>query len=88
MASDDTYMMMVDGKVQAVDLAPMLRRHRAAIVQARAAAMSEVVEALAVESIDIADLLDASGLPEPERDAACYLALSLRLAELSGPDGG
>jgi len=54
----------------------------------RAAAIGGVVEALAVESLDIADLLDASGLSEPERDAACYLALSLKLIELGEPDGG
>jgi hypothetical protein len=83
----DLHLMLVDGKVTEVDMGPMLARHRREIIGYRAAAVGQVVEALAVESIDIAELLDASGLPEPGRDAACYLALSLRLAELGGPDG-
>jgi hypothetical protein len=59
---------------------------READCEQRAAAIGGVVEALAVESIDIGELLDASGLPEPGRDAACYLALSLKLAELGELD--
>ena len=60
---------------------------RRAEAGARAAAVGRVVEALAVESLDIGDVLDASGLGEDDIDAATYLALSLKLAELSGPDG-
>ena len=80
--SDDTYLMLVDGVVQEVDLGPVMRRHRAAVVKARAAAMSEVVELLGVESLDIKEVCDASGLPEPGVDAATYVALVLRLAEM------
>lgn len=88
MGAHDYMMLGEDGRITTVDLTGMLRRHRAAIVRARAAAMCEVVEALAVESIDIAELLDASGLDEPGRDAACYLALSLKLAESGELDDG
>jgi hypothetical protein len=61
---------------------------READIRARAAAIGQVVEALAIESIDIGDVLDASGLDERGREDAAYLALSLKLAELSGPDDG
>jgi hypothetical protein len=47
----DLHMMMVDGKVTVVDMGPMLARHRREIIDHRAAAVGQVVEALAVESI-------------------------------------
>jgi hypothetical protein len=61
---------------------------REAGIRARAAGVGRVVEALAVQSLDIAGVLDASGLDERGREDAAYLALTLRLAELGELDGG
>jgi len=82
--ADDYLMLGADGKVRAVDLSPMLRRHRAAVVKARADAVGQLADALACESLDIMDACEAAGLPEPMVDSATYAALVLRLAELSG----
>ena len=57
---DDTYLMLVDGKVQAVDLGPMMRRHRAAHVEARAAEVAEVADLAASPAFDL-DEVGAAG---------------------------
>lgn len=82
---DDTYLMLVDGKVTAVDFGPVLRRHRAAHAEARAAAVGQLADALAVESLDVMELCDTSGLPESGVDAATYVALTLAQIEQDGP---
>src|SRR5258708_24705579 len=48
----------------------------------RADAVGQLVDALAVESLDIVATCDASGLPESGVDSATYIALCLRMAEL------
>jgi hypothetical protein len=53
-------------------------------VKARAGAVGRLVDALAVESLDVMDLCDASGLDEPGVDAATYLALTLAQVEQRG----
>lgn len=52
----------------------------------RAAAVGALVDALAVESLDIVQSCDASGLPPAEVDSATYLALVLRQAEMSAEE--
>ncbi len=59
------------------------QRRRAAC---RAAAVGQLVDALACESLDVITVCEASGLPESGVDAATYLALVLRQAELSAED--
>jgi hypothetical protein len=51
--SDDTYLMLVDGKVQLVDLGPMMRRHRAVHVKARADAIGEVADLAVSPAFDL-----------------------------------
>jgi len=57
--SDDTYLMLVDGKVVPVDLGPMLRRHRAEVVRLRADAIGEVADLVACEAFDLGDVCES-----------------------------
>ena len=58
--SDDTYLMLVDGKVVPVELGPMMRRHRAAHVKARADAVAEVAGLAHSRAFDL-DEVGATG---------------------------
>jgi hypothetical protein len=83
-AEDDTYLMLVDGKVQPVDLGPMLRRHRAEIVRHRADAVDEVADLAACPGFDLDDVC-ASGearIGEAGVDAALGVVLELQQIEM------
>jgi hypothetical protein len=85
MSMAENYLMLgADGAVVMADLGPMLARHRAGIVKARADAVGRLADALACESLDIMEVCEAPGLPVAMVDSATYAALVLRLAELSG----
>lgn len=75
--SDDVYLMLVDGKVVPVDLGPMLRRHRAAHVKARADAITELSAALAEECFDPETVWDTSTLPDGLKNAAADVTVAL-----------
>jgi hypothetical protein len=78
--ADDVYLMLVDGKVQAVDLAPMMRRHRARAVKARADAIDQAADLLMDEAFDPGETWDAAeaqGMPAGAIDAAGNVALAL-----------
>jgi hypothetical protein len=84
---DDTYLMLVDGQVVPVDLGPMLRRHRAAHIKARADAIDQAADCLMTDSIDVDgtwDAAEASGMPAGLIDAAGNVALVLREIEETG----
>ena len=76
----DMHMMLgPDGKVVAVDLEPMLRRHRAAAVKARADAIGEVADLAASPAFDL-DAVCAAGVArigERGVDAALGVAWEL-----------
>src|SRR5258708_37052786 len=57
--ADDTYLMLVDGEVRAVDLGPMMRRHRAEIVRHRAGASGEVADLAASPAFGLDQVCDA-----------------------------
>jgi hypothetical protein len=81
---DDTYLMLVDGKVVPVDLGPTLRRHRAAHIKARADAIDQAADLLMDEAFDLDatwDACEASGMPEGAIDSAGNVALVLREIE-------
>jgi hypothetical protein len=78
--SDDTYLMLVDGEVQAVDLGPMLRRHRAEIVRHRAGLVDQAADLLMNESFDISesyDAAEAAGMPAGMINSAGNVAWEL-----------
>jgi hypothetical protein len=80
---DDTYLMLVDGKVVPVDLGPVLRRHRAAHVKFRADAIGEVADLAASPAFDL-DEVCASGearIGERGVDAALGVAWELMQIE-------
>jgi hypothetical protein len=82
--ADDVYLMLVDGKVTAVDLGPVMRRHRAAHIKARADAIDQAADLLMDEAFDPSDTWDAceaSGMPEGAIDSAGNVALVLRYIE-------
>ena len=82
--SDDTYLMLVDGKVQAVDLGPMMRRHRAAHVKARAALLDQAADVAGNEAFtadEVREMWKASGLSGDDLDAAANVAMELWLIE-------
>jgi hypothetical protein len=81
---DDTYLMLVDGKAVPVDLGAVMRRHRAAHAAARAARLTPLVDALAVRSLDVMGVCDASGLDDAQLDAGTYAALVLEQIEQGG----
>jgi hypothetical protein len=87
--SHDEYLMMgSDGEVQAVDLGPMLRRHRARAVEARAGLVDQAADLLMCEAFDAratCDAAEAAGMTEPMMDAAGNVARELlRVEELRG----
>ena len=83
---DDTYLMLgSDGQVTAVDLEPMLRRHRAAHIKARADAIDQAAGLLMNEAFDLEatwDACEASGMPDAAIDSAGNVALALRNIEV------
>jgi hypothetical protein len=85
---DDTYLMLDgDGQVVPVDLGPMLRRHRAAHIKARADAIDQAADLLMDEAFDLAqtwDACEASGMPPGAIDSAGNVALALRRIEEFG----
>ncbi len=81
---DDTYLMLVDGQVVPVDLGPVLRRHRAAHVRARADAIDQAADLLMDEAFDLEatwDACEASGMSAGAIDSAGNVALVLRNIE-------
>jgi hypothetical protein len=85
---DDTYLMLgSDGQVVAVDLGPMLRRHRAAHIKFRADAIDQAADLLMDEAFDLEatwDACEASGMGSGAIDSAGNVALALRRIEESG----
>jgi hypothetical protein len=78
--SDDTYLMLVDGKVQAADLGPMMRRHRAAHVEARAGLIDQAAGVLAngaFSADEISEMWVASGLSDDDLDSAANVGVTL-----------
>jgi hypothetical protein len=79
--SDDVYLMMgSDGEVQAVDLGPMMRRHRAAHVEARAGRLDQATDVLANGAFtadEVSEMWQASGLSGDDLDAAANVAMVL-----------
>lgn len=84
--SDDTYLMLVDGEVQAVDLGPMMRRHRAAHVGARADAIDQAAAMLGdpVFSLDESYEAAEAAMPGPMVNAAGHIAVTLAEVERYG----
>jgi hypothetical protein len=83
--ADDTYLMLGDdGTVRPADLGPMMRRHRASVVDARAARIAEMTELLGCEAFDVEGTFDTArdaGLAAGEMDAAGNVALALAQVE-------
>jgi hypothetical protein len=82
--SDMHMMLGPDGKVVAVDLEPMLRRHRAAHIKARADAIDQAADLLMDQAFDVEatwDACEASGMPPGAIDSAGNVALVLRNIE-------
>jgi hypothetical protein len=88
--SDDTYLMLVDSEVQAVDLGPMMRRHRAAHVEARADVIDPAAALFADPAFDLEETYDVAeaAMPGADVNAASYIGLVLREVELNGGGGG
>lgn len=84
--SDDTYLMMVDGEVRPVDLGPMLRRHRAGVVGARAGRIDPAAALFADPAFDLEATYDAAeaAMPGADVNAASYIGLIIREVELNG----
>jgi hypothetical protein len=85
--ADDVYLMLVDGKVTAVDLGSVMRRHRAAHIKARADAIDQAADLLMDEAFDVGatwDAAEASGMPEGMIDSAGNVALILARIERGG----
>lgn len=75
--SDDTYLMLVDGEVQAVDLGPMMRRHRTAHVEALADRIDPGAELAGDEAFsaeEVKEMWRRAGLSEDEMDSAANAA--------------
>ena len=81
----DMHMMLgPDGKVVAVDMEPMLRRHRAAHIEARAGAIDQAADLLMDQAFDVAETWDAAeaqGMPAGAIDSAGNVALLLSQIE-------
>jgi hypothetical protein len=78
--SDDTYLMLVDGEVRAVDLGPVMRRHRAAHVKAGADAIDPAADVLAngaFSADEISEMWVASGLSDDDLDSASNVGVTL-----------
>jgi hypothetical protein len=87
--ADDTHLMLVDGKVTAVDLGPMLRRHRAQIIDARAAAIDQAASMFADEAFGVEETYAAAeaSMPDGMVNSAAHIALTLAEAERYGLPG-
>lgn len=82
--SDDTYLMLVDGEVRAVDLSPMMRRHRSEIARLRADAIDPAAAVTADEAFsadEVRDMWRRSGLSQDDLDAAANVAFELWTVE-------
>jgi hypothetical protein len=83
--NDDTYLMLgSDGVVRPVDLAPMMRRHRAAHIKARADAIDQAADLLMDQAFDPGETWDAAeaqGMPAGAIDSAGNVALLLSAIE-------
>lgn len=82
--TDDTYSMVVDGKLVQVDLGPVMRRHRDAHKAARAAVIDEVAGLLMDDAFDPEetwDAAEASGVTDACLDAAGHIAVTLEAIE-------
>jgi hypothetical protein len=82
--SDDTYLMLVDGKVAEVDLGPVMRRHRKAHIDARAGLLDQAAalpadEAFSIE--EVREMWQRSGLSDDDLDAAANVAFALWTVE-------
>jgi hypothetical protein len=85
--SDDTYLMLQpDGKVEAVDLGPMMRRHRAEVIGARADRIDPAAALFADPAFDLEKTYDVAeaAMPGADVNAASYIGLVLREVELGG----
>lgn len=85
MAGDDVYLMLGDdGVVRPVDLAPMMRRHRAQWVEARAGLIDQAADLLMDQAFDPAETWDAAeaqGMPAGAIESAGNVALLLSQIE-------
>jgi hypothetical protein len=79
---DDTYLMLVDSKVVPVDLGPVLRRHRAAHVKARADAIGEVADLAASEAFDLDEVCAAGEARIGERGVDAALGVAWELIQV------
>jgi hypothetical protein len=86
LVTDDTYLMLVDGKVVPVDLAPVMRRHRAAHVKARADLIAQAASMLGDEAFTLEESYEAAeaAMPPGMVNAAGHIAVTLREVELGG----
>jgi hypothetical protein len=78
--ADDVYLQLVDGVVQAVDMGPMMRRNRAAIVKARAAGLYEAAEMFGTHSLDpsgVYDSCEAAAMSSARVNSAAHVAVTL-----------
>jgi hypothetical protein len=66
---EETYLMLVDGQVVSVDVGPMLRRHRAAHIEARAGAIDQAADLLMDQALDVAETWDAAEAQDMSADA-------------------
>jgi hypothetical protein len=84
--SDDTYLMLVDGKAVPVDLGPVLRRHRDRHVEARVGLISAAAFMFMDEAFTVEESYDAASaaMPGGMVDAAAHIAVTLREVEQGG----
>jgi hypothetical protein len=84
--SDDTYLMLVDGKVEAVDLGPMLRRHRGEVIRHRADAIDQAAAMLGDPAFSLDESYEAAeaAMPGPMVNSAGNVALVLAEVERYG----
>jgi hypothetical protein len=84
------HMMLVDGKVVAVDIGPMFRRHRAAHIKACADVIDQAASMFGAECFDIDgtyETCEAAGLSAGVVNSATNVALVLLEAEHYGALG-
>jgi hypothetical protein len=83
--SDDIYLMLVDGKVQAVDLGPMMRRHRAEVVRLRAAAIGEVADLAHSPAFDLDEVCSAGAARIGVAGVDAALGVAWELMQIEEP---
>jgi hypothetical protein len=64
----DMHMMLIDGKVVQVDLGPMERRHRAAVVESRADRIDPAAALFADPAFDLEKTCDVAEAAMPSAD--------------------